>query len=197
MIRIGVAGPMASGKSTVARRFESRGATLVEGDRLGWALLRRPAIRARLLEAFGGRVGGADGEIDRGALGRIVFADPAEMDRLNGIVQPALLESVRDELARARGPVVVLDAALLTVWGLPPELDGVVEVTAPDEVRIERLSAARGCSIEEARGRISGQSLPPVRGARRLWRIENGRDRAALERRADEVWGEIASLAGG
>jgi dephospho-CoA kinase len=195
MVRIGVTGLMASGKSTVARRFEARGASLVEGDQLGWLVLRRPEVRDALLAAFGERVRGADREVNRDALGRIVFGDAAAMDDLNRIVQPVLLGSVREKIAGAQGPVVVLDAALLTVWRLEPELDGVVEVTAPEGTRVIRLGAARECSEEEARARIRGQSLPPVRGARRHWRIENSGDPAALARKTDEVWEEIAALA--
>ena len=61
MVRIGVTGLMASGKSTVARRFEARGASLVEGDRLGWVVLRRPEVRDAVLAAFGERVRGGSG----------------------------------------------------------------------------------------------------------------------------------------
>ena len=197
MIRIGVTGLMASGKSTVARRFAAKGAALVEGDALGWLVLRRPAARDALLARFGPSVRGADGEVDRALLGRIVFGAPAAMEALNAIVQPDLLRLVREELAAARGPVAVLDAALLTWWRLEPELDGVVEVTAPEEVRVARLRAARGYSEEEARARIRGQSLPPVEGARRHWIIENARDLASLTRRADDVWKEITAVARG
>jgi len=102
---------------------------------------------------------------------------------------------VREALGRARGDeVLVLDAALLGVWNLAPELDGVVEVTAPAETRIARLSAFRGFPEAEARERVEGQRLPPVRGARRSWRIENAGTRAQLLKRADEVWGEIERL---
>ncbi len=195
MIRIGVTGLMASGKSTVARRFGARGAVVVEGDRLGWTVLRRPGVRDALIAAFGDCVRAADGEIDRKALGRIVFRDPESMGRLNEIVQPELLVLVREELAKVRGPVVVLDAALLTAWRLEGELDGVVEVTAPEETRVRLLRDAHGFSAAEALARIRGQVLPPVCGARRHWKIENTGDRTTLERRADAVWEEIRARA--
>jgi dephospho-CoA kinase len=195
MVRIGVTGPMGSGKSTVARRFQERGAALEDGDALGWEVLRLPEVRDAIAAAFGARVIGRDGEVDRPRLGRIVFADPDSMERLNAIVQPVLLRRVREVLdARGRG-VRVLDAAMITTWRLEPELDGVVEVVAPEDLRVKRLRAARGYDDAEARGRIRGQKLPPVRGARRHWRIENDEDRARLLARADEVWDEIVSLA--
>lgn len=195
MLRIGVTGPMASGKSTVARRLEEHGARLIDADAIGWSVLRRPEIVEAVRLAFGPAVLGAGGGIDRAALGRIVFRDAAALDRLNAIVQPPLLAEVRRELRTAAAEVVVLDAALLTQWRLEPELDGVVEVTAPEEERIARLRAARGFRDDEARERVLGQRLPPLRGARRHWRIENTGDVPALRARADAIWMEIEALA--
>jgi dephospho-CoA kinase len=186
---------MASGKTDVARRFEERGAALIEGDALGWEVLREPEVRGRVAARFGASILAADGSVDRRALGRIVFGDASELSRLNALVQPRLERRVREALDLARGDgVLVLDAALLGAWNLVPELDGVVEVTAPAETRIARLSAFKGFPQAEARERVEGQRLPPVRGARRLWRIENAGTRAQLMKRADEVWGEIERL---
>jgi dephospho-CoA kinase len=194
MVRIGLTGLMASGKSTVARRFQEHGAELVDGDALGWDVLRLPAVREAIEAEFGPAVLGPDGSVDRARLGRLVFRAPAAMDRLNAIVQPALSARVREVLDAPGAGVRVLDAALLSTWRLEPALDGVVEVVAPVDVRVRRLGAARGFGVEEARERIRGQRLPPVRGARRLWRIENEADRNELLRRADAVWSEIEAL---
>ena len=195
MLRIGVTGPMASGKTDVARRFEERGARLVEGDALGWEVLREPEVRDRLGSLFGPGILAPDGSVDRGALGRIVFAEVPALDRLNAIVQPRLERRVRDALAEASGQgILVLDAALLGAWNLASELDGVVAVTAPAEMRIARLSKFKGFSPAVARERVLGQRIPPVESARRLWRIENTGTRAELMARADELWSEIELL---
>ncbi len=195
MLRIGVTGPMASGKTDVARRFEERGARLVEGDALGWEVLRESEVRDRLGSLFGPGILAPDGSVDRGALGRIVFAEAPALDRLNAIVQPRLERRVRDALAEASGlGILVLDAALLGAWNLASELDGVVAVTAPAEMRIARLSKFKGFSPAVARERVLGQRIPPVESARRLWRIENTGTRAELMARADELWSEIELL---
>jgi dephospho-CoA kinase len=197
MLRIGVTGGMASGKSTVARRFEEHGAIRIDGDELGQKTVRMAEIRNTIAAEFGPEVIGADGAVDRARLGALVFRDPRAMERLNRIVQPALLVRVRRELETARaGPagVVVLDAALISTWGIEPELDGLVEVTAPETLRIQRLARARGFTEEVAMVRARGQSLPPLRGTCRLWKIENSGDVGALEAQVDRIWGEILRL---
>jgi dephospho-CoA kinase len=195
MLRIGVTGLMASGKTDVAARFREHGARIVDGDALGWEVLRDPDVRERIGSQFGASALAPDGSVDRRALGRIVFRDEVALGRLNRIVQPALEARVREALESATGEgVLVLDAALLGTWRLEPELDGVVLVLAPAEVRVARLAASKGFSGEEARERIEGQKLPPILGVRRLWRIENTGARAELLKRADEIWVEIERL---
>ena len=194
MVRIGVTGRMGSGKSTVARRFEEKGAALVDGDTLGWEVLRLPEVRKALEASIGPDVIDREGHVDRERLGRVVFRDPPAMERLNAIVQPVLLRRVRELLAAPGEGVLVLDAALLPTWRLEPELDGVIEVVASEDVRVRRIRAARGFTDQEARERVRGQKLPAIRGARRQWRIENEGDRPELVRRADAIWEEIESL---
>jgi len=194
MVRIGVTGRMGSGKSTVARRFQEKGATLVDGDTLGWEVLRLPDVREAIAASMGRDVIDREGHVDRARLGRVVFRDPAAMERLNAIVQPVLLRRVREILNAPGSGVLVLDAAVLPAWRLEPELDGVIEVVASEDARVRRIRAARGFTDQEARERIQGQKLPPIRGARRQWRIENEGDRAELNRRADAIWEEIESL---
>jgi dephospho-CoA kinase len=200
MLRIGVTGRMASGKSTVARRFEERGAVRIDGDVLGQETLRTPEIRNAIEAEFGPSVIGGDGAVDRARLGAVVFRDSRAMERLNSIVQPALLERVRREVATATpgaAGVVVLDAALISTWKLERALDGVVLVTAPEDLRVRRLAAARGFSDEEARARVRGQMLPEISQAKRLWTIENDGSLVELESAADRVWDEIAPLGRG
>ncbi len=202
MLRIGVTGLMASGKTDVARRFAERGARVIEGDAMGWEVLREPEVCERIQALFGPSVMAPDGSVDRRALGRVVFGDASELNRLNALVQPRLERRVRDALGASGGGaaaiggegVLVLDAALLGAWNLVPELDGVVLVLAPAETRVARLSALKGFPEAEARERVLGQRLPPVRGARRQWRIENTGTKAGLLKRADEIWDEIERL---
>ena len=83
-------------------------------------------------------------------------------------------------------PINILDARDAKA---PPRF----EVTAPEAHRVRRLAAARGFDDAEARARVRGQTLPPLTGAKRHWRITNDGDVAALEAAADRIWNEIAA----
>jgi len=192
--RVGLFGLMGSGKSTIARWFRDWGATVVDGDALGWDVLREPEVVAGLVSTFGDRIVGQDGAIDRAALGAIVFRDATAMSRLNAIVQPRLLARVREALARPAAGPIVLDAAMLTTWGLEAELDGVVEVVAPEPARIARVQQAKGYAAEEATARVQGQRLPPPRNSKRHWIIQNDGDLGAFRHRAESVWRDIAAI---
>lgn len=158
---IAVTGGIASGKSTIAGRLAAAGAVLVDAD-----VLARDAVApgstglAAVRDAFGQQVFDSDGTLDRGALGRIVFADPAARERLNGIVHPVVLEVSRQRFARARSvdpsAVVVYDVPLIDARGVG-EFDRVVVADAPAALRVERLVALRGMSRADAQARVRAQ----------------------------------------
>src|SRR3990172_1553330 len=117
MYVIGLTGGIGSGKSTVARMLQQKGATLLSADAVGHEVYEpdRPAYQ-EIVEAFGRDIVGADGRIDRKALGPIVFSDPEQLRRLNAITHPRMKELMREKLAaeRAGGArIAVLEAALL------------------------------------------------------------------------------------
>lgn len=103
MLVIGLTGGIASGKLTVARMLAERGATVVDADVLGHEAYR-PWTSAwqALLQAFGSEIAGDDGVIDRRRLGAIVFGDQAAMQRLTGIVWPAIKDAMRTRLEHCR-----------------------------------------------------------------------------------------------
>ena len=127
---IGLTGRYCAGKDAVARILGRRGFAVLDVDRIGHEVLeeRRDAVAA----AFGESVRRADGSIDRRAVGRIVFADPAALALLEGIVHPAMVERVRSLAAveTAAGRDAVVNAALLRHMRLDRYCDAVVEVRA-------------------------------------------------------------------
>ncbi|WP_375400210.1 dephospho-CoA kinase [uncultured Amnibacterium sp.] len=158
---IAVTGGIASGKSTVAARLAQAGAVVVDAD-----LLAREAVAAgspglaAVRETFGPQVFAADGTLDRAALGRVVFADPAARERLNGIVHPAVIQASQQRFAQALSAdpaaMVVYDVPLIDARGVG-EFDRVVVADAPAALRIERLVALRGMTRDDAQARVRAQ----------------------------------------
>jgi dephospho-CoA kinase len=206
VVRVGLTGGIGSGKSTVARLLAGHGAAVVDADAIAREVVApgTPGLVAVLAE-FGPAVRAPDGSLDRPALARIVFADAdadADADggalrRLNAIVHP-LVAARRAELIGALPPdaVVVEDVPLLAENGLAGGYDLVVVVTAPADLRVERLRADRGMSGAEARARMSAQATDAQRAEIADVLIANDGSPADLAARVDAVWrGRIAPLA--
>ncbi len=201
MLKVGLTGNIAAGKSTVARIWRSLDGTVVDADVLSRQAVEpgTPAL-ARIAQEWGDAVMEAGGGLDRAALRRIVFADPSARERLEAIVHPAVAE-LREEAYRAaaeRGEhVVVADIPLLFEAGLVDDFDAVVLVDAPEEVRLARLVGDRGMDPEEARRMIAAQMPSELKRARADFVIANTGTLLELERRAREVWTELVRRARG
>jgi len=168
---VGLTGGIASGKSTVARRLEQRGAVHIDADLLAREVVEPgmpalDAIRAR----FGAGVISRDGRLDRPALGAIVFADAKALSDLNGIVHPAVrqrtAELIAEAAARDADAVVVYNVPLLVEAQVPHPFDLIVVTHAPRDVRIDRLVRLRASSEEDARRRVDAQASDEERLAR-------------------------------
>jgi dephospho-CoA kinase len=171
---IGLTGPIGCGKSTVAGWLADRGAAIVDADRFARGVTEpgEPALAA-VVERFGSSVLRADGNLDRGALGRIVFADPQALADLEAIVHPAVRPRILDALrqAAAAGPTaIVLEAIRLVEAGYPALLDEVWLVTCAPDTQEERL-VGRGMDPADARQRMRAQAGMADRLARAATRI--------------------------
>lgn len=144
---IGLAGGVGSGKSSVARELQTLGCVVSDSDAEAKACLRRPGVRSMLVERWGGGILGADGEVDRSSVARIVFGDAAERIWLESVVHPLLRETREALLDRAEADGAtgfVIDAPLLFEAGLDAECDAVIFVDCPRDERLRRVSASRG-----------------------------------------------------
>jgi dephospho-CoA kinase len=192
MLIVGLTGNIAAGKSTVARLFVARGASLVDADVLAREAVRpgTPALAA-IVERWGEQVLAPDGVLDRPALRARVFGEPAELEALNAIVHPEV-GRLRDRAlaeARARGDrMLVCDVPLLFERDLAGEFDVVVLVDAPRDLRLERLVHDRGLREPEAMAMLAAQMPAELKRARADYVIENAGTRAELEARVDAVW---------
>ena len=195
MLLIGLTGNIASGKSTVAHLFEDRGAALIDADVLARRAVEMGTTAYRdIVRRWGEEVLSPDGEVDRGALRRIVFSEPEELEALNRIVHPEVAR-LRDRMvadAKRRGELIcVVDIPLLFERDLVDEFDRIVLVDAPRPVRLERLVRDRGLRETEAMDMIAAQMPAELKRARADFIIDNVGTLADLEIRAAEVWSAL------
>jgi dephospho-CoA kinase len=161
MLRLGLTGGIASGKSAVAAMLREMGFAVLDADSLAHRLIERgqPA-HEEILSEFGPAITDASGRIDRAQLANVVFADRAKLDRLNAIVHPRVADVVFrqfDEWERnGVRDAAFVEAALLIEAGLDKKLDGLIVAWCKPEQQLERL-VARGLTEAEARRRIAAQ----------------------------------------
>jgi len=195
-VNVGLTGGLGSGKSTVAALLGEHGAVIIDADVVAREVVRAgtPGFAA-VVARFGPGVLGPDGELDRAALARIVFADGAALDELNAIVHP-LVGSRSAELAAAvpPGAVVVHDIPLLAENGLADRFDTVVVVEADREIRLARL-AERGLTRAEAEARMAAQATDEQRRAIADEIVRNDGDLDSLARQIDRLWDRLLGSA--
>ena len=162
MLRVGLTGGIASGKSVVSKKLLDLGAYVIDADTISRVVMRpETACWKKIIAAFGKGILQGDSSIDRKKLASIVYDDPTKRNILNRIVHPAIKQDIEDELVKIskKSPdaLVIIEAALLVETGAYKEHDKLIVVYAPVEVQIERLIKRDGISREEARKRIDAQ----------------------------------------
>jgi dephospho-CoA kinase len=161
VLRVGLTGGIASGKSVVLRRLSEAGLLTLDLDHVAHELMAQGgAAYGEVVAAFGPRILRPDATIDRQRLGRIVFADDAARERLNAIVHPLVRaqEALREAaLADEPGAVMVTDGALLVETGAHLRFDRLVVAHCPPWLQLERLLARDGLAPDDARARIAAQ----------------------------------------
>lgn len=195
MTSIAVTGNIASGKSLVAEMLRGKGCALVDADKVGHGLYEaNPALVREVAHAFGDEILRMDGTLDRARLGSIVFGSATALKTLNALVHPHLLTALREEITSARRVMnrVVVDAALIYEWGIQDEFDHVILVTAPEDLRVERLMARSGLSREDARTRVRSQMPEEEKRKRAEIVIENVGAEAELQAKVDGVWERLS-----
>ena len=195
MLRIGLTGSFAAGKTTVAAMFKVRGARVIDADALGHAVLRQDKACVREIgKRFGPGVI-SSGRVDRARLGKIVFADPSALKALDRIVHPALEQLIRKELAStvAKNKPVVLDAALLIEAGWHKFMDAVIVVKARRAVQIQRAMSRTGLSRAEVTQRIRRQ-MPLVKKLKyAAYVIDNSGSAAATEKHVERIFRSLTN----
>lgn len=192
-MRVGLTGGIASGKSTVSAIFAELGAVVIDGDKLAREVVERgtPGLAA-VIEAFGPELLTPGGDLDRPALGAIVFNDEARRKVLENIVHPLVFERYA-ELEGATGPddVVIHDIPLLAESGRAGEFEEIVVVDAPEELQIERMLRDRGWTEADARSRIASQATREQRLAIATQVVDNTGSLTALRSRVVEIYAAL------
>jgi len=188
---VGLVGGMGSGKSRVAAEFARRGARVISGDELGHEGLRQPEIRDLVVRRWGRGMLAADDSIDRGKLGRVVFADPAERLALEGLLFPWIERRLQEEIeAAARDPavpLVVLDAAIMLEAGWNRVCDRLVYIHAPRHVRLRRLAGQRGWTTKEVTARESAQMSLSEKAGRADYAVDNSGSPEQLAHQVEDL----------
>ena len=173
-VRIGLTGGIGCGKSAVGAMLRELGAEYVDADQLVHTLLAPGSPLVELVAArFGREVLASDGGVDRARLGAIVFADPAALRDLEGLLHPAVRAALRQRMAASVAPAFVLDAIKLIEGGLYREVDRVWVVTCVPAEQRRRLIELRGLTAEQADARIAAQASQGSRLAYANVVIEN------------------------
>jgi dephospho-CoA kinase len=196
---LALVGPLGAGKSTAAECFARRGGAIIDGDALGHEALRQPAIRAAVIQRWGPGLVRPDGSLDRRALGRIVFADPAQRNALEQLVFPYIERRLREQIEQAqqdpRFRFVVVDAAVLLEAGWNQGVDRIVYVDAPASLRQARLIQRSGWTPAEIAGREAAQWPPERKRTAAHAILANQGDPQDLQRQVDrllQTWGLLS-----
>lgn len=188
MIRIGLTGGIASGKSTVAALFAARGATVIDTDQIAREVVLpgRPVL-ASLVRALGREILGTDGRIDRQRLRRRIFEDPATRRVVEEILHPAILAELTRLAETLPGPYQLLVVPLLVEAGRSQLVDRVLVVDCPEEQQVERLMRRDGETRESAARALAAQ-------ATRTERLAAADDVIVNDRGPEELAARVAEL---
>jgi dephospho-CoA kinase len=198
MLRVGLTGGIGSGKSAVSALLAEHGAVIIDADKNARAVVAKgtPGLR-QVVDAFGPEVLRPDGELDREAVGRIVFSDPEQLARLNAIVHPLIAERTAQQTADAEAAgaaIVVYDVPLLVENGLQGMYDVVLVVAAQPETQLQRLTQQRGMAEADARARIAAQAPLADKLAAATYVIDNDGPREALAPQVDRIWAALLAV---
>jgi len=197
MFLIGLTGGIAAGKTTVAKLWTELGGIEIDADLVAREVVEPGTKGAKLIsETFGSELFDSEGNLDRKALGAIVFNDVSKRKQLEAIVHPLVRERTKELLAAVPGgSIVIYTVPLLVEADVDLPFDVVVTVEAPDDVRIKRLMDSRGYSAPEAKARIDNQAKPIERAQRADFILNSNQSVDLLMADARKLWKDFEARA--
>ena len=200
MLKVGLTGGIASGKSTVARMFEELGCRVLDADSITRELFQAGNVVNRAVAAaFGAQVLASDGSIDRTVLGEMVFNNTALRQKLNSLVHPAIKQRQTEFLAQIETEdphaIGIVEAALMIEVGTYRDYDKLIVVTCSPEVQRERLRERSRLTAEQIESRIASQMPMEDKVKFADFVIENSGDLRATRRQVEAVCGKLRAMA--
>lgn len=196
----GLTGGIASGKSSAARVLRELGATVIDADLIAREVVAPGTPGWGQIRTRWPQVVGRDGTLDRKMLGEIVFSDPGERAVLEAITHPLIAEASAREImeAEARGErFAFYEAALLVENGLAAAFDGLVVVSAPEELQLERLMKRDALEESAARARLATQLPLSEKVRHATWVLENDGGPDALREATERLFHVLGKLSEG
>ena len=187
---IGLTGNIATGKSTVLEYLAGKGAYVIDADKVAHkTMMPDGAAYEKIVDEFGAGILTDDGNVDRKALGAIVFEDPNALERLEAIVHPATFELARWEMSQSQADIIILEAIKLLESGRIITLcDEIWVVTSRPTTQMKRLTDVRGMDEAEARNRMAAQSSQAEKVAKADHVIDNDGTLDELNTQLDRLW---------
>jgi len=196
LLRVGLTGGIASGKSTIAQRFTELGIPVVDADAAARRVVApgEPAL-ADVVHRFGPSIIDAAGGLERHELRKLVFADPQARRDLESIMHPRIRAEMERLAAAAAGPYLVMAIPLLVETAGFNRVDRVLVVDVPEAVQVERVMARDACSAEQARAVLAAQASRAERLALADDVLVNDADLTELRRGVDALHERYIDLA--
>ena len=200
MLKVGLTGGIACGKTVVRQMLARRGAFTIDADEIVHRLMEPgTTVSHQIREAFGPEMLASDGSVDRARLGAAAFSNPEVRRRLNQIVHPRVMEEENRRLAtveRRGSAIAVVDAALMIEVGTYRRYDCLLVVYCTRELQVERLMKRGGYSEEDAARRIDSQLSVEEKKQFADYVIDNSGTLAETERQVDEIWKKLQQCIG-
>lgn len=203
MLKVGLTGGVACGKSTVGEMFVERGAKLIKADEIAHQLMQPgQPVYQEVVQHFGRGIVQEDGTIDRQKLARAAFGG-GRVEELNRLVHPAVIAHqerwMEEEAARHRDAVVIVEAALILEAGVQKRFDKIIMVTCRPEQKAARFAQRQGVTDLAARQEVDRRQAAQRPDEEKIgaadYVIDNSGSRAETERQVDTVWKELSQLA--
>lgn len=213
MLKVGLTGGIASGKTVVGEMFVAKGAHLVQADRLAHELMNPgEPVYNEVVRHFGGEILNADGTVNRAKLAEIAFGSSADGDNregriqeLNRIVHPAVIRSQEEWMqaigVQDRNAVAIVEAALILEAGMGKRFDRLIVVTCSPEQRAARFAARQKIDLESAKKEVERRMAAQLPDADKIkvanYVIDNSGSLAKTREQVEVVWKNLSSQAAG